>query len=95
MKNLIEKIVRKVIIWLYMITGKLSKLSRRMMITEIGLSGNVSLLDKSLAEEEGLKSLTSFEKWLLEPYIEIFKKEHRGAFEKSCMEVLGEDPNDW
>jgi hypothetical protein len=69
----------------------------RAVFTEIGhFSGNVSALDRDIAESKGLRPLSRFERWLLKPIIKEEKADRRDAFRSACQDILGEDPDeDW
>lgn len=66
-------------------------LPRRTYVTRIGLSGHVSLIDESIAKEEGLKPLNRFERWLLSDLIKAEKEHRQEIFRQVVREELGED----
>ncbi len=71
-------------------------LGQRANYTEVGFTGNVSEIDKLLAQEKKLRPLNRFEKWLLTPVITYERNLRRESFRQSCIQVLGEDPEtDW
>lgn len=68
------------------------KLSRRIMIIEVGFTGTGStLFDKNIAEKENLKPLNKIERWYFKPFIEELKEIHHQSFKEAYEEVLGED----
>ena len=88
--------MRTLIIWLLCRTGKMPLLYQRAVFTEIGhFSGHVSELDKAVAEDHDLHPLNRFERWLLRDIIKEEKAVRKDAFRETCLEVLGEDPDDW
>ncbi|MBI2482012.1 MAG: hypothetical protein HYV76_00325 [Candidatus Vogelbacteria bacterium] len=88
--------IRYPFLFLFRITGRLGPLFERAEYTAIGLSGHVSMLDKSVAKERKLKPLNRFERWLLKPIIEDEQKLRRECFRQAVIEVMGEDPKtDW
>jgi len=88
--------VRRLILFLYRFTRRLDPLAERANHTAIGFSGNISMLDHSIAEERELKPLNRFERWLLKPAIEAEQKRRREAWRQSIIEVTGDDPDtDW
>lgn len=68
------------------------KLCERVMRTQVGLSGHVSLIDDHIAADRNLKPLNRFELWLMKPRIEEQKRLNQDAFRKACIGVMGEDP---
>jgi len=73
-----------------------SNLEKRTNCYEVGFSGHGrSGLDDILIREHILKPLNKFEKWLMAGYIVEMKKMHASAWKNACLEVLGEDPDDW
>ena len=86
---------RTAIIFLYRISGKDIKLFQRTDWTAIGFTGYVSLPDHDFAKLHKLKPLNRFERWLMKPIIEAEQTLRRDSFRQACLEVLGEDPNDW
>lgn len=92
----VADLIRSFILWSTQWTAWAKQLPDRAVFTEIGSTGNVSLPDKSIAKERGLKQLNRFEKWLLQPAIQYEKSRRKDAFRQACIEVLGEDPErDW
>jgi len=92
----IIRIIRYTALRLLGFTGQLAPLLGRCSVSVIGFTGYVSALDKALAKAEKLKPLNRFELWLLKPFIETARLERRQAFQQSCIEVSGEDPEtDW
>ena len=66
-------------------------LMKRTMILEVGLSGNVSVLDEDIVHRQKLKPLNKFEKWLVAPYVEELKVIHKDAWKHAIKDVLGEE----
>ncbi len=86
-------VILKLLCWLA--PSLASRLFHRANLLHVGLSGNISLLDKSVARDKGLKELTGFWLWVFSPYISEAKPVHKSAFRQACLEVLGEDPDEW
>lgn len=86
---------RLIVLWVLNRIGKLEPLIRRAMVTEVGLTGNVSVVDRAIAEKERLKPLNRFEMWLLGPVIQFEKKIRQEAFRRAVIDVLGEYPEEW
>lgn len=92
----IENRIRTTILMLIYKTDWFRKTWERALLLNIGFSGHVSNIDKHIAQKEGLKPLNRFELWLMTPLIIAAKKDRKDAFRASCIEVLGEDPDeDW
>lgn len=73
-----------------------TNIAKRTNCYEVGFSGHgKSKLDDVLIERYNMKPLNRFEKWLMARYIVEMKKAHASAFKEACIEVLGEDPDDW
>jgi len=73
-----------------------TNLVKRTNCYEVGFSGHgKSGLDDILIKEHQLKPLNKFEKWLMARYIIEIKKFHAKVWQEVCLEVLGEDPEDW
>jgi hypothetical protein len=72
-----------------------NELMRRAQHTEIGLSGHVSLLDKSFAERNNLKSLNRIEKWILRDMIRQERQRHWENWRATLIEQIGEDPGEF
>lgn len=87
-------LVRLVIVDIYDFFGWLKPLVHRAVITEVGFSGYVSLIDEQIAKNQKLYPLNRFEKWILAPYIEEDKKRRREVFRMVVFEVTGEDINE-
>ena len=81
----------KWIIW----RGHFDELHRRIMLAEVGLSGHVSLVDKAMADETGVRPLSRLQRWLARPVIVDLREHHRNAWREACIDVLGEDSEDW
>lgn len=78
------------IIFLFIGFSKMSDLGVRARWHEVGIAGNSSTdSQRLLAEEKGLKPLSSFERWLLDPYIKYDKELRRGAH-RQYMESMAE-----
>lgn len=85
--------MRRLIIWLLCKTGRMPRLYQRTVFTEIGhFSGNVSALDKDIAEKHNLHPLNRFERWLMKDIIREEKEIRKDAFREACLNILGEDP---
>jgi len=80
--------------YVYMRTGKaIADAMNRALFTEIGyFSGNVSALDRRYAEENNMKPLGRFWKWLLRDWISWEKTRRSGGFKQVVYETLGEYP---
>lgn len=91
LRDSIFDFLRLLIIWATHRTEWFRKLSLRMQVTAVGLSGHVSDLDRSFAERKNLKSLNRFERWLLASVITAEKQRHWACFRQACLETLGED----
>lgn len=74
---------------------KFDLLVKRIKYCEVGFAGHVSMIDENISKEQGLIKLNSFERFLFGPDIKFLKSIHKEAFRKSCIDVLGEDPEDW
>ena len=72
--------IRIPLLFFYKITGKIDSLIERASCTTIGHTGNVSVIDKYIAQKHKLAPLNRFERWLLEPIIEAEKKRRRENF---------------
>ena len=60
---------------------------------EVGFSGHGrSLIDKT---EEEMPPLSRFQRWMLASLIADLRVHHQYAWRKACIEVLGEDPEEW
>jgi hypothetical protein len=70
-------------------------LVHRMGTTAVGLTGHVSDLDRAEAAKQQLRPLTRFELWLLHEIIVAERAYRQDCFRQACINVLGEDPNDW
>jgi hypothetical protein len=88
--------MRTLILWFYRITGKFPQLALRVDLFEVGTTGHgPTVIDKSVAEKRGLKPLNRFERWLVASVVPELQKHHHDAFRQACIEVLGEDPDEW
>lgn len=84
---------RFVVLYAALRTRWFAGLAERMLLTAVGLTGRVSLLDKYAAEQKGLKPLNRFEKWFLAPVITAERKRRWDLWRQHCMEILfAEDP---
>lgn len=79
-------------LFLLRIFRRIGSLCERASITEIGLTGHISVIDNRIASERKLKLLSRFERWLLKPYIEYEQKRRQEAWKKAVAEVTGEGP---
>lgn len=71
-------------------------LLKRAEFTAIGsINGHVSEIDKLIATAERFTSLNRFERWLLQPHIDLKKEINQDAFRKTALAITGEDPNEW
>jgi hypothetical protein len=69
------------------------QVKHRAIITEVGFSGyGPTLFDLEIAQKENLKPLKKWEKWLLQPFIQIHQDARKKASRQAYLEVLGEDP---
>jgi hypothetical protein len=87
--------LRLAILYLWRLFKRNRTVFLRMNFTEVGFTGNVSLIDNDIAEKRNLKPLNRFERWVMKPHIETEQIRRKMAFRLSCMEVLGEDSDDW
>ena len=95
MSGIVSDLTRVVILFSYDVVKRLDPLLKRAIATEIGFSGHVSQLDKHYAEQNNIKPLNRFEKWVLAPLIEEEKKRCQFFFIEAVRDVTGEDPDDW
>lgn len=89
-RQILGAILRLPCIWWYKRTGQFSLLVRRIDVTEVGFSGHVSLVDESIALQEGLLRLNRFERWLAADYIAYERDRRRTAWGQAVHEVTGE-----
>lgn len=71
-----------------------SRLAARALMTEVGLSGHVSVLDDAAAEKLQLSKLNRLERWLMGPRIAEQKRVNWAQFREAVIAVTGEDPDD-
>lgn len=72
----------------------MNHLCERIRWLEIGFSGHVSIVDKNVANEKGLKPLNKFERWLCKEAIANVKKDCQTHWRQTMINELGEDPED-
>lgn len=92
------ELIRKYLFIFYLKTGlyEFLNVQERMLICHVGYaSGHVSLIDERYAEDHQLKPLKGLTLWMMQPVIELEKAMRQDAFRQACIDVLGEDPNDW
>ncbi len=88
--------MRRALFWLLAKTPYGRRLFRRAVFCEVGFSGcGPTAFDKATIERERLTPLNRIERWLLRKDIDAARAIHRGAFRQSCIDVLGEDPDEW
>lgn len=74
------------------LTGQLATLIKRANTLEIGLTGNVSIPERRIAQEKSLAPFARFEYELLRPYIERERVRRQDIFRETMIQELGEDP---
>lgn len=74
------------------IPGYGKKLFERAAFTEVGaIHGHVSVIDEGHAMRKGLQKLNRFEKWLMEPRIEVQKSINWNRYRQAVIDFTGED----
>lgn len=81
-----KNIIRELIMLLLVVTTKSTKwfheLWSRLLYTEIGFTGNVSLIDNDIAKQNGLRPLNRPVRWLFNPLIIIEKTRRQMIWRK-------------
>jgi len=96
MVKILDYLCRWLVLWslkltFIMRTKWFKQLHKRVIVCEVGVFGHWSEMDGGRAQEQGLRPLNPFEKWLTKPLIEQERTWRRRAFRDACMEVTGED----
>jgi hypothetical protein len=88
--NGLREWLRVPFLFLWKWNGTLEQRIRRADFLAIGFSGNVSMLDESVAKEESMKPLTWLERWVFGLWIQEQKSLRQKAWRETIQNELGE-----
>lgn len=101
MKNLgVKHLVKRIVFGALQKTKRgqeyVDVLVRRVNICHVGMGGcGPSEFDRDIMKRDGLKPFGRLGQWFWKEEIEALQEIHKDCFKNACIEVLGEDPDDW